>query len=294
VEVDSAGYVEEWMPLLVSLQGTDTSDLVLNDIDLRWCRFAGAHHLDRLRIEGRSPFHHPPRGWRVGHAWPPAWRWTRRQVIAEEHAWRLDTSSKKAAGWQQHPAGDDPAGMAPQRLAALYRSLRKALEDSKDEAGAGDFYFGEMEARRHSGNLRDRAVLTGYWLLSGYGQRALRAVVGLGVLVAVITILLLSYGLPSNSVAQSVTGTLQTKPTGQSQTPALQANDPGPVSPASGQRWTVDRAGKALQIALGSVIFRDTSQQLTSIGTWTVMGGRFFGPALLALAILAIRARVKR
>ncbi|RSD07966.1 pentapeptide repeat-containing protein [Amycolatopsis eburnea] len=38
-------------PVLTSLRGTDVSELALTDVDLRWCRFAGAHHLDKLRIE---------------------------------------------------------------------------------------------------------------------------------------------------------------------------------------------------------------------------------------------------
>jgi hypothetical protein len=38
--------------------------------------------------------------------------------------------------------------LTPDRLAMLYRVLRKAQEDSKNEPGAADFYFGEMEMRR--------------------------------------------------------------------------------------------------------------------------------------------------
>ena len=52
--------------------------------------------------------------------------------------------------------------------------------------------------------------------------------------------------------------------------------------------------GKAIRISLGSVVFRDADQKLTPAGVWTVMAGRTFGPLLLALATLAIRARVKR
>ncbi|WP_281170256.1 pentapeptide repeat-containing protein [Amycolatopsis nigrescens] len=271
---------EEWVPGLISLQGTDVSELVLTDVDLRWCRFAGAHHLDKLRIECRCPFHRPPRGWHRARTWPPVRRWTRRQVLAEEHAWRRGELGGIDAGWQSYPFDQDPAGVGPERLAVLYRSLRKTLEDGKDEAGAGDFYYGEMEARRHSGSLRDRIVLTAYWLLSGYGQRAGRALAGLAVLVAVITVLLLGCGLPANSVAQPVTGTLQVAGP--------------PTLPPPAQRWTWNRTEKALQIALGSVAFRDAGQQLTPAGTWIVMTGRFLGPVLLALAALAVRARVKR
>jgi hypothetical protein len=36
----------------------------------------------------------------------------------------------------------------PEHVAPLYRALRKAQEDAKDEPGAADFYYGEMEMRR--------------------------------------------------------------------------------------------------------------------------------------------------
>jgi hypothetical protein len=37
--------------------------------------------------------------------------------------------------------------LGPDRLAVLYRALRKAQEDNKNEPGAADFYYGEMEMR---------------------------------------------------------------------------------------------------------------------------------------------------
>lgn len=51
---------------------------------------------------------------------------------------------------------------------------------------------------------------------------------------------------------------------------------------------------RAIRIAVSSVLFRDTDQQLTASGRWTVNAGRLLGPLLIALAALAIRARVKR
>jgi hypothetical protein len=39
--------------------------------------------------------------------------------------------------------------IGPDCIAVLYRDLRKAHEDCKDEPGASDFYYGEMEMRRH-------------------------------------------------------------------------------------------------------------------------------------------------
>jgi hypothetical protein len=49
-------------------------------------------------------------------------------------------------------------------------------------------------------------VLGAYWLVSGYGQRALRAVVSLVVLVAIITALLVGSELPAGGSAQVARG----------------------------------------------------------------------------------------
>jgi len=220
-------------PTLTSLIGTDVSNLVLTDVYLGWCDFVGAHRLDQLRVEGRCEFREPPWGW----------RWTRRQMLAEELHWR---------GRRGRPIGYINAGqVGPERLAALYRSLRKAFEDSKNEAGAGDFYYGEMEMRRHSTGTRraERGILWVYWLLSGYGQRAGRALAALLVLIATVAVLLAVWG----------------------QSPA-----------------------EAAQIAVGAVVLRDPGTKLTEAGQWTVMVARVLGPVLLALAVLAVRARVKR
>ncbi|WP_197288156.1 pentapeptide repeat-containing protein [Nocardia sp. NRRL S-836] len=286
--------LEPWVPWLVCLQQTDVEHLTLADVDLRWCRFAGAHHLDQLRLEGRGPFNLPPAGWQRGWAWPQARRWTRRRVLAEEHPWRAE--QHRGRGWEATlpdlagTATDPPLG--PERLAVLYRSLRKAFEDTKNEPGAGDFYYGEMEARRHapSTGCGERALLTAYWAISGYGQRAGRALGALMVLIGLLTVLLTGWGLPHTTAVQQVT--VPPAAAGQTQTleivpaPAkIQSNEP---------KWTIDRTGKAVRIALGSVIFRDADQKLTQPGMWTVVAGRAFGPLLLALAALAIRARVKR
>lgn len=239
-EREAAGLGGQW-PALVSLHGTDVGNLVLVDTDLSLCVFADAHRLDQLRIEGYCPFDTSPGGW----------RWARRQVLFEENIWR---------GHRFHPFLEDSQWIPPERIAVLYRSLRKAYEDGKNEAGAGDFYYGEMEMRRRADETpwAERWILAVYWLLSGYGQRAGRAVVAIVVLVAVVSVLLLTVGLPADHV------------------------------------WSWGRVDQSLRIALGAVVFRDAGQTLTSAGAWTVMIARFVGPVLLALGVLAVRARVKR
>lgn len=231
---------EPW-PMLISLRETDVSNLVLVDIELGKCLFAGAHRLDQLRLEGELMFDSPEGRWR-----------TRRLTLAEENYVRDP--------YEIHPYVEDTVVVGPERVAVLYRSLRKAFEDSKNEAGAGDFYYGEMEMRRRASTTRraEKLILWGYWLLSGYGQRAIRAVGAIGVLVATVCVLLFTVGLPGAMV------------------------------------WTGARIDQALRIGTGAVVFRDAGQALTSAGNWTVMVARFAGPVLLALAVLAVRARVKR
>ncbi|MEV4049564.1 pentapeptide repeat-containing protein [Amycolatopsis sp. NPDC049688] len=289
--------LEAWVPRLLSVQETDVAQLTLADVDLRWCRFAGTHHLDELSLEGRSPFNRPP-NWQAGWAWPPVWRWTTRRVLAEEHPWRA--GRRKSGGWSKELPDLDGAAqvppVGPERLAVLYRSLRKAFEDAKNEAGAGDFYYGEMEARRHapSTSRAERALLTAYWLISGYGQRATRALAALVMLIGVLFVLLTQHGLPDSTALQQMTGTVPAAAAGQPQQITFETTPAPAILPPQDQLWTTDRMRKAIRIALGSVIFRDTDQKLTPAGVWTVMAGRAFGPLLLALAALAIRARVKR
>jgi uncharacterized protein YjbI with pentapeptide repeats len=259
---------DAWRPVLMSLTGTDLSTLSISDVNLQWCQFAGAHHLDELRIEGHCDFNTPPTG-------------TRRQTLSEEHFWR---------GWaEKHPLGAETSRISPERLAVLYRSLRKALEDGKNEAGAGDFYYGEMEARRHaSTNSRaERLILWFYWALSGYGQRAARALTWLAGLLVTVTLVLTMFGLPQPA-KQQISGTVDA---GRA---TLEVTEPATALPALGDRWTVARAERATQIALGAMVFRDAGQRLTTVGSWTVTIARIVGPILLALAALAIRARVKR
>ncbi|HTD58661.1 MAG TPA: hypothetical protein VK672_07175 [Solirubrobacteraceae bacterium] len=69
-----------------------------------------------------------------------------------------------AEGWHdagvQTPGWLDEADKPPNagQVAAVYRALRKGLEDNRDEPGAADFYYGEQ--RRWSGpNRQSRPCL---------------------------------------------------------------------------------------------------------------------------------------
>jgi uncharacterized protein YjbI with pentapeptide repeats len=280
-----------WQPRLVSLRRTDVAGLTLTHIDLRACQFTDAQNLDRLHIATIRAFAHTPGGW----------RWTARRALAEEHHWRHrqavsrradDRSSggiSRSHARQHHdrtwwppacrqPSWATPAQpLGPAQVADLYRALRKGREDTKDEPGAADFYYGEMEMRRHAkrfeakGELQhghfgpwaaaitECAVLWLYWLVSGYGLRAWRALAALAVVIGLVGVGFSRAGFHHPHPSQVVSWLY-----------ALQA--------------TVSLEGKARQL----------SGQLTLPGELLRVGLRFTGPVLLGLAVLSVRGRVKR
>ncbi|MFF2132434.1 pentapeptide repeat-containing protein [Streptomyces olivochromogenes] len=282
---------------VTSVQGVDAAHLVLTDTDLTTCLFSGAFHLDQLQLEGRCSFARTPIGLHVRLHWYKIWlyRWSRRRTLAEEHHWRAEEAGNRnpapARGWYARTGLDD-FGRAPEpeSLAATYRQLRKAFEDRKNGPGAADFYYGEMEIRRHdkTGTPRvERILLSGYWLLSGYGLRAMRA---LGWLLAtmVLTVgLLMAFGLPP-APGPTQQSTLTVRPTGLSTAPV------GPSGAAPGDWLTLPRLDRATRTAFNSVVFRSAGEGLTSVGTYIEMVSRFLEPILLVLALLAVRNRVKR
>jgi hypothetical protein len=274
--------------MLIDVSSVDTSNLTLIDIDLTRCHFTGAFNLDKLRLEGAWVFNGPPRE-RIGLT---PFRWTRRKVIEEERQWRAlrRHSRPLKSGWGDPPDHErNVPGLAT--LATIYRQLRKSREDAKDEPGANDFYYGEMEMRRHSQEWRmsERWLLQAYWLLSGYGLRASRAFAWLGISMIITIILMMGFGLPQSSPKQEAIGTISDP----GRRVTLEIGKQAPKNP-SGVRFTSERFEKAINITLNSAIFRSSGQDLTRTGTYIEMASRVVEPALIGLAILAIRGRLKR
>ncbi|WP_369687038.1 pentapeptide repeat-containing protein [Streptomyces somaliensis] len=277
---------------LASVGGVDAAHLALHDVDLSGCRFAGAVHLDQMRVDGWCAFATTPAGW--SRRFP--WRWSRRNTLAEEHHWRVRTARgpgrAAARGWTPPPP-DAPA-LRPAAVAALYRQLRKSLEDGKNEPDAADFYYGECEMRRHDpGRPRgERALLTAYWLLSGYGLRATRALAWLVTAMAVTVAVMVLWGLPAEDPKPTTTG----RQVAVGQEVVLTTGTPAPVNPTGPLtgRVTAERLEKALRVVVNSVVFRSSGQDLTTTGTYTEMVSRLTEPVLLGLAVLAVRSRVRR
>ncbi|MFF3488764.1 pentapeptide repeat-containing protein [Streptomyces sp. NPDC002701] len=279
-----------------SLRGVDAAHLVLTNMDLTGCRFFGAFHLDQLRLEGETVFARTPVGTDVRRGIPL--RWTDRLALAEEHHWRAlpDRRPSLRAGWTPAPPQPGPAACppGPPALAALYRQLRKAFEDGKDEPGAADFYYAEMEMRRLDRrprrNQAERGLLTAYWALSGYGLRASRALAWLLLAMTATVLAMMLWGLPADDPKPESTG----KVTGQDI--RLTTDTPAPVNPSGPlhERVSTKRFEKSLRVVVNSVVFRSSGQNLTTRGTYTEMASRLAEPILLGFAALAIRGRVKR
>ena len=180
---------------LSSLIHANVNELTLVDVDVGNCEFLGAAGLDKLRV-GQDSFKWTERWWRYGPM-------TRRRIIAEEQRWRDAHDTR--CGKTRHST--EPPDLVPAaKIAGIYRELRKGLEDAKNEPGAADFYYGEMEMRRLAarkptgtrgrGGLPgwvERALLHGYWAVSGYGLRASRSI---GLLAAIILIAAALYNHP--------------------------------------------------------------------------------------------------
>jgi Pentapeptide repeats (9 copies) len=242
-----------------SLRGVDAEHLTLADADLRRCFIYGLRRPEQLRLAGHITFEPTPRIWYFRWGWLP-WRWTNRDALYEEHLWR-QRSKRFAAIWTGVDTAQDQTepSPGPALLAVLYRQLRQAVEDARNEPGAADLYYGEMEMRRLSTERSDeRLLLTLYWLVSGYGLRASRSLFLLAAL-----ILLAALGMQ-------------------------RAGFPGVT------HGYVD----CLLYAGGSVLSLDLTGHLgTALTDWGQLIRitlRVCGPVLLGLAALAVRGRIKR
>ncbi len=227
---------------LDSLAGADVENVRLSMLDFSDCSLEHAHNLDKMQIAETVHFDHSP-----------GRPWTRRAVIKEERIWR------RHGRRQGHWGGPtDVAALPPGEIAALYRSLRKGFEDSSNEPGAADFYYGEMEMRRHDDRrgIGERILLFLYWLSSGYGLRASRALVFLAVTVAVFSVLLWQWGFDTSQTY-------------------------------------VDAALFSVE-GTTSLFARDRTEALTTTGEAMWLALRLLGPILFALAILSMRSRVRR
>lgn len=255
-------------PSVVSLRGANVGMLTLSRLDLRPCRFLGAHNLEQLRLE-EAELPHSPEGW----------RWTRRLTIADEHDWRI---LQKDDSWNRrdiappkwlktrrrckgpHELLGDLENPTAGQVEMLYRALRRGRETQGNQPGAGDFYYGEMEMRRlaprrdpdgRRNSVGEWTVLSGYWLVAGYGMRAFRAVIALLVTIVLFAVLFMWVGFS------------------------------GPVSPWRAALVSAESA---------TALFRTPDDGLSEAGQWLQVALRLLGPLFFGLALVSLRGRVKR
>jgi hypothetical protein len=269
-------------PSLVSVQRADVAGLVVTDIDLRECRFAGSHHLDQLQLAtaGRA-FHRAP-----------AWHGQGRRVLAEECEWRQAGGGWRARRWR-HSTSEllrsrflkDARRPHRSELAGVYRQLRKGLEDARNEPGAADFYYGECELRRHAVTTPriEKLILWCYWAVSGYGLRASRAVFAWVVLAVVGAAIFAGFGFKPPVSPQIVPVDVSG-----GRVVYEKRDVPRPSS------W--EQLPDALAFSAESTVslFRAPDRALTLPGRWAQMVLRVLGPVLFGLAVLSLRGRVRR
>lgn len=270
------------VPELASMHDVDASFVSLVNVSMAGCRFAGAYNLDQLRFEGSDcRFAGPPA--RLSTRPPFAvLHNSRRQVLAEEWDWR---SRRRRFPWRV-PPGQPRQPLEPERILSLYRQLRKAQEDAKNEPGAADFYYGEMEMRRHAATTAagEKLVLALYWASSGYGLRATRALAALAVVLAAATIAFVTVGFAPSQVTEYVPA-LARHPGAAGTYQLVTANGPRPG-------W-LDALFYSLNSST-SLLSVTQQEQLTGTGSVVQILLRLLGPLFVGLALLAIRNRVKR
>jgi uncharacterized protein YjbI with pentapeptide repeats len=224
-ETSTAPINRDEMPRVRSFDGADIGNLTLADVDLTRCSFRSTLRLDSMRLAALCKFDES-----IG-----------RMRIHEEQRWHAS-----ASGDERHNEAE--------RLAIVYRALRKGREDAGSAPGAGDFYYGEMEMRRHgTAGFFEHAVIWLYWLVSGYGLRASRALVALALTVLVFAGLFTVFDIRGEGFADNFIFSLQ------GTTSLLRAPERLPTG------------GMFLEILL-----------------------RLLGPLFVALAIISLRGRVKR
>jgi hypothetical protein len=302
--------------------------VVGNGVPLRRCLLCGATGLERLRILSDPLWIRYAGRWKrltKAHHWYVRYRpgfpkegdfsfffriTGGRRVLAEELQWRSFRGEKTAFRLAQDNdinateipfAGSWPS---PPEIEAVYRQLRAALEASKAAPAAADFYYGEMEMRRlgarDAGLLLERILLRLYKVTAGYGLRAYRALATYALILLAFSALfyIRTATFVSDTAAAAggttptavATGTPIGSPSGPSSSPSTNSGAP------AARLLSFHHFGDVAAIlGRSSVSFLSPIPNgLTALGTLMIILLRFSAPAALALAVLAVRARVQR
>lgn len=231
---------------LLGLRNAQAGELTLLGLDLRKCHFDGASGLDTLTIDGEPDI------------WP---QWKRRRIIADEEDVRHGKCVHNEDSSIQECVEKPNAASDSIHVASCYRQLRKGREIAKDYPGSADFYYGEMEMRRWPGTRQEatsRVLLWAYWLTSGYGVKAWRALASLVIVIMLGGLALALWGLHGGSVS-------------------------GPARLSNGLLTSIEFA-----------TLRNTEQRLSQAGRVVSIPLRLIAPLMFLQLIFALRSRIQR
>jgi len=261
------------LALLETLRGAHLGELELEGVDLTECQWGGAS-IEKLRLGSGTHFARRPVLW-----FGPS---PTRSVLGEDH-WSIGGPS---------PPGGIEFELQPTPMAEVedrYRSIRGALEQGGNGAAGNDFYYAEMQLRRLGRRFSSDGfvppsvqgvVLQAYWLVSGYGLRAWRAV---ATLLAVLLAAALLYSAGGLAKVVSVDGASSASDGGSPATTAPTTKRPLTL----GEGFVVaGQQGLSLRTRPGV----ELSASADAIG----LALRILVPLLLVLAALAVRNRISR
>ncbi|WP_433528373.1 pentapeptide repeat-containing protein [Micromonospora sp. CA-263727] len=287
-------------PRLLAVRGTSLARLVLRDVDLWACRFTGARNLSSLTMVGRRLL---PRirgrlrvadevGWQrsLGRS-SGGWADSYNESAMETRLKATTAADSATADMRAELRGIRSALPEPraQDVQIIYRTLRTLLEGSGDKPGADDFYYGEMEVRRTAprhepltSGWTQHALVWLYYGLSGYGLRASRAFGWFFIL-----LLLGTFGL---HVTTTVAPHSTTAATAVAIPGSPRANGTDTGAPA----LFPDALLSAFQLSTLPLSRTEPLLRYSRPGELVRLCLVVIGPALLTLALIAIRARIRR
>ncbi len=270
---------------------SDLQHVTFRSVDLSNCRLANARNLDKAEFDVVE--------WA---RWPPSS--SPIEDDGKQQWWQNFAVSNRISGYlrgrprlavlDEIVARYGLQGATLEEAERVYRGLRASYESRKDHPRIGDFYFGEMEMRRLASSdnwiVQTFGSLTAwYGLVSGYGERWLRALIAFCTVVCLWALLYLVSGLWVKAVGISNTGISETR---------LVFAGVGPSQlgvPVVGN--LVESYGAALlhSFLVATLVGRDVyAQPVSAIGQLVQTAELIIGPLLLGLMGLAIRRRFQR
>ena len=149
-----------------SVQGCDLSTASFENVELSQCTFLRATHLDSLRLSGEVGFNADESALDFSGAAALRLRLSgllrrrKRDTLQDEVTWRRSNSFIQRLFLTMGPDGYRQDQRREARyISGLYRQLRRIREQARNEPGAADFYYGEMEMRRMGDQWSSRMIV---------------------------------------------------------------------------------------------------------------------------------------